>query len=245
LLPHILDGIPEVEKFRACLPTMEGLLRNAAANGFQPRTIIDIGANVGDWSRMASAVFPSSYILMVDGNPENEVHLEHTKMDLSCESDYAIIVLGPEDKSEVVFHIVGAGSGVLPELTTFQKSQLKLPMGTLDGLVARSPKCRLADSRVLMKLDVQGFEVEVLRGGQKVLQAAELVILETSLLPYNDGGALFSEVVQFMAAHGLAVFDFCGQFRRQTDNTLFQTDVAFAKFDSELRKPRKFWRNEP
>jgi hypothetical protein len=87
LLPHILDGIPEAEKFRACLPTMEGLLRNAAANGFQPTTIIDIGANVGDWSRMASAVFPSPYILMVDGNPENEVHLRRTKLDLRCESD--------------------------------------------------------------------------------------------------------------------------------------------------------------
>jgi hypothetical protein len=155
------------------------------------------------------------------------------------------MVLGPEDKREVVFHIVGAGSGVLPELTTFPKNQLKLPMGTLDDLVERSARCRVADSTVLMKLDVQGFEVEVLRGGSKVLQTAELVILETSLLPYNEGGVLFSEVVQYMANNGLAVYDFCGQFRRQTDNTLFQTDVAFARFDSELRKPRKFWRSEP
>jgi hypothetical protein len=78
-----------------------------------------------------------------------------------------------------------------------------------------------------------------------MLRAAELVILETSLLPYNEGGVLFSEVVQFMANHGLVVYDFCGQFRRQTDHTLFQTDVAFARFESELRSPRKFWLNEP
>jgi hypothetical protein len=134
---------------------------------------------------------------------------------------------------------------VLPELTTFKKNQLRLPMATLDGLIARSASRQLADSTVLIKLDVQGFEVEILRGGPRMLRAAELVILETSLLPYNEGGVLFSEVVQFMANHGLVVYDFCGQFRRQTDHTLFQTDVAFARFESELRSPRKFWLNEP
>jgi len=37
------------EKFRRGSPSMPGLLENIRDNGFSPVTIIDIGANVGDW----------------------------------------------------------------------------------------------------------------------------------------------------------------------------------------------------
>jgi FkbM family methyltransferase len=250
LLPHILGGIQEVDKFRFGLPTMDGLLRNAAANGFAPGTIVDIGANVGDWSRMASSIFPAAHIFMIEGNPDHSDRLRAAQSDIRGKSDYAIAVLGPEDRGEVNFHIVGprsvaAGSGVLPELTTFDKTTVKLPMRTLDGLVDRSWNGRPVELPVLMKLDVQGFELEVLRGGSKLLSKAELVILETALISYNAGGALFAEVIQFMANNGFVTYDFCGQFRRQTDSALFQTDVAFVKIDSDLRRPRKFWLNEP
>ena len=99
------------------------------------------------------------------------------------------------------------------------------------------------NSPVLLKLDVQGFELQVLLGGTSTLNRAEVVIMETSLLPYNENAPLFAEVVAFMADREFVAFDFCGQTRRQTDDTLFQTDVVFKK-DSSLRAPRRFWWGE-
>lgn len=92
---------------------------------------------------------------------------------------------------------------------------------------------------------MQGFELEVLRGGMSTLAQAELLVLETSLLPYNEGGPTFAEVIEFMNDAGFVAFDFCGQFRRQTDLALCQTDVAFVRRDSELRRPKKFLIDEP
>src|SRR5271157_4925132 len=68
-------GMSEAEKFRVGLPTVPGLLETIRENGFSPVAIIDVGANVGDWSRAASSVFASSRILMFDGDPDNEAAL--------------------------------------------------------------------------------------------------------------------------------------------------------------------------
>ena len=72
-----------------------------------------------------------------------------------------------------------------------------------------------------------------------------MVIMETSLVPYNENAPLFAEVIAFMEQREFLPFDFCGQARRQTDDTLFQADVAFVRKDSPLRGPRKFWLGEP
>jgi FkbM family methyltransferase len=236
-----VKGLPESERFRLGLPYVMGMLENLKKNGFAPQTVIDVGANVGDWSRMTSQVFPSAQFFMIEGNPDNEPFLRNSASMFGQNSEYSILLLGPEDKDGVTFYKLGTGSSVLRELTTFERSQVTLPMRTLDRFMESRPY----NSPVLLKLDVQGFELQVLLGGTSTLNRAEVVIMETSLLPYNENAPLFAEVVAFMADRGFVAFDFCGQTRRQTDDTLFQTDVVFVKKDSSLRAPRRFWWGEP
>ncbi len=239
-----IKGLPELEGFRLGVPTVVGLLESLKKSGFEPQTIIDIGANVGNWSRMAHQVFPSAQFFMIDGNPDNEPSLRSSATDIGRDSECSISLLGPEEKSDVTFYKLGTGSSVLAELKPFDKSQVSevtLPMRTLDGFLEN----RQLESPALLKLDVQGFELQVLRGATATLSRAEVVILETSLLPYNENAPLFAEVIAFMAEREFLAFDFCGQARRQTDQALFQTDVVFVRRDSALRMPRKFWLGEP
>jgi hypothetical protein len=114
-------------------------------------------------------------------------------------------------------------------------------MDTLDNITAETS----LRSPLLLKLDVQGFELEVLKGASQTLALSEIVIMEASLLPYNDGSPLFAEVIAFMNKEGFVAFDFCGQLRRESDCALFQTDVAFVRRESNLRAPRRFWLSEP
>ena len=244
MLPAVLASASETDKFRLGLPSMEGLLAHARSNGFAPGGIADIGANVGDWSRMARSIFPGVPIAMFDGNPLHEPALAAASRDIGNAS-HTIAVLGPQAKEQVVFYSIGPGSSVLPELTSFAREEQRLPMRTLDEAVGATKLGPALPKNLLIKLDVQGFELEVLRGGPTVLANAELVVLETSLLPYNEGGAVFADVVSFMNVAGLVAYDFCGQFRRETDATLFQTDVAFVRPGSILRQVKKFWVNEP
>ncbi len=238
------EAITGAEKFRAGVPTLPGFLENLRNNGFSPYAIVDIGANAGEWSRTASSIFPTAQILMFDGDPENEPNLHSTVRDIGNRSSYLIRLLGPERKSAVTFYrpeTGTTGSSVLPELTAFGKNAVTLSMDTLDNLTTEASLL----SPLLLKLDVQGFELEVLKGASRTLTFSEVVIMEASLLPYNDGAPLFAEVVAYMDKQGFSVFDFCGQMRRESDYALVQTDVAFVRRESNLRAPRRFWLSEP
>jgi FkbM family methyltransferase len=234
----------ETEKFRAGVPSLPGLLEHLRENGFSPSTILDIGANAGEWSRVASSIFTTSRILMFDGDPENEAVLHNAVREIGARSSYILCLLGAEKKDAVTFYRPEAGttgSSVLPELTSYDKEAIKLKMDTLDSLTENAGLV----APLLMKLDVQGFELDILKGGKKVLGVSEVVIMEASLLPYNEGAPLFAEVVAFMHQEGFAVYDFCGQNRRESDHALFQTDVVFVRRESSLRARRKFWLKEP
>jgi hypothetical protein len=106
-------------------------------------------------------------------------------------------------------------------------------------------QCSLCLAPLLLKLDVQGFELEVLAGAQSTLDRTEVVVSEVSLLPYNKGAPLMHEVIAYLAEREFLPYDICGGLRRTSDMALFQTDMIFARRGSELRARRKFWDDEP
>lgn len=241
-LPHLIAGVSPLDRHHLGLPDVEGLLRQVAANGFVPSAIIDVGANVGAWATTVTAVFPQAPILLIDGNPECRSTLEAIATASPPPSEAVSAALGPDPRESVSFYQAGHGSGLLRELTVNRWGTIEVPMTTLDRVA-----CRMGDPAartLLLKLDVQGYELEVLKGGAATLARTEVAILEVATIPYNEGAPLLHEVVAFMATHGFVVFDFCGQFRRETDHALFQTDVVFVHQNSGLRAPKPFWASE-
>ena len=198
------------------------------ATSFKPGGIIDIGANVGDWSRSASQIFSCPFHL-IEAQAELEPHLRESGF------AYTIALLGPEFRDAVPFHLSGTGSSVLEELTTFEKSETTLAMHRLDDVDIGLP------GPLLLKLDVQGFELQVLNGATETLRRTEVILSEVSLLPYNKEAPLMHEVVAYLAERDFLPFDLCGGWRRSSDNALAQTDIIFVKRNSDLRAHRKFW----
>jgi FkbM family methyltransferase len=81
------------------------------------------------------------------------------------EIDYEIALLGPEERSEVTFHLNDTVSSVLTEVESEAPEKEQRSMSTLDTLVSGTP---FAEPDFL-KLDVQGYELEILRGGRRPL----------------------------------------------------------------------------
>lgn len=218
LITRVLWELPDVVYFR---------LRD---RGFGPNGIIDIGAHVGEWTRSIKNVFPSAPIIMIEARELQREALEQVCAELQNVS-YVIALLGREQRDSVEFHVLDTGSSLFNERSNVPRSSAVLPVLTLDELA--STDCRLK-SPLFLKLDVQGAELEVLRGAASTLSTAEVVQLEVQILHYNEGAPSAADVIAFMNEHDFAIFDVAG-FIRPNGVGLVQLDLIFVRKNSSLR----------
>lgn len=199
-------------------------------SGFNPGGIVDIGAYDGSWAEAAHAIFGGSPLLLIEARDE-----ESKKLAAKCagipNAEFVIALLGPESRNEVTFSVHGTGSSIFSERSNAKRSSVALSMTTLDSLMLSKPYLK---DPLFLKLDVQGAELEVLKGATETLKRAEFVQLEVALLPYNEGAPSSAEVVNFMDERGFAMFDIAG-FVRHGNKDLVQVDILFAQKESKLR----------
>jgi FkbM family methyltransferase len=152
---------------------------------------------------------------------------------------YRIALLGSTAGRCVRFVEMETGSSVFEEKSPYGRTVANRTTSTIDQLVESDP--RLVD---LIKLDVQGYELEVLRGALGTLKRTRSALLEVSLIPINEGVPLIAEVVSFMDDLGFRLVDLCDHSRRR-DGSLWQTNLLFVCHDSGLlpdpQLTRKNW----
>lgn len=206
-------------------PNMDLGLRKLAKRGLMPERIVDAGAFQGDWSRMAHAIWPAAAQIMIEANPDKKPLLETVSSALEAELHVAL--LGAEEGREETFYIMESGSSVFEENSPLDRNAQTIPTRQLDTL--------LAGRRVdFLKVDVQGFELEVLRGAREILQSVQAVLLEVSLIQVNKGAPLMAEVVGFMAERGFEVGDILEIHHRPLDRATNQADLLFVPRGSPL-----------
>lgn len=215
--------------------SMSWSLENLQRCGFRPETVIDAGAFIGDWTACARQIWPDARYLMVEPQPNKHARLLQMCGDMvSLET----CLLGSTPCESVPFHVDDlGGSSVLEQLQDKCPQKCSLPMKTLDAVAEKHGLL----GPILLKADVQGYELEVLRGAVATLPKVEAILLETSLLPYNVGAPLFAEVVAFLAERHFLLYDVCSMHRRAEDAAAFQVDTIFVRGDNALRSERKFF----
>jgi FkbM family methyltransferase len=185
---------------------------------------------------MVGDIFPECHFLMVEAQNNKKPLLEKIVSERPKHFELEICLLGPKDGEEIPFFEMESGSSVLEENSSFPRRATTYKTTTLDTLIAKR-NIRHSD---ILKLDVQGYELEVLKGASLLLQHADVVILECSLVPINKGCPLLAEVVAFMDSRGFQVYDIVSQIRRP-DHVLWQTDLMFVSKESNLLPEPKYW----
>jgi FkbM family methyltransferase len=209
--------------------SVHGVLSHAASLGLAPATVIDVGAAEGTFTRICRKVFPQASYLLIEPLEEFASaldELQRTVPDIRVHRAAAASQTG-----EVTLHVHADlyGSSLLLERESGRVNGLPrtVPAVTLDELVgsdgARPP--------FLLKLDVQGAELEVLGGAPAALAASEFVIMEVQLYRAFEGGSQLADVVAFMKGRGFAAYDISGFLYRPLDGALAAVDVAFVKED--------------
>lgn len=226
------------------VPTAEWSLRNLQRLGFNPARIVDIGAYKGEWTTMARSIFPQAAILMLEAQEERIPDLNAVKQACGPKTDFRIALLGPENREEVVFNKypnAPTGNSVLTDWRPdSNKFQVKCAMRTIDTLLTEA-KFHPAD---LIKLDIQGYELEALKGASLALQQAQAVLMEVSLIDMYRNNPLLHDVTAFMRERGFVAYDISGLMRRPLDQALAQIDVIFVPEKSPFRARKEYGRGD-
>jgi FkbM family methyltransferase len=216
------------------VPSQENSLKRIKHLGFDSKACLDIGAYEGFWAKEFKNIFPDAEILMLEGQQEKEPALLKTKA-LLKNLDYQIALLGAEEKN-VTFNKYDTASSVWTEHHATGAKPESRKLTTLDQVVLGT----LFQKPDFIKIDTQGYELEILKGGKKTLSHAEFVLLEVSMLDIYKNAPLVTDVLDFMRQENFVLYDICTIMRRPLDGALFQSDFLFVKEDSQFRQDKRW-----
>ena len=209
-------------------------LRQMRDLGFHPDLIVDIGAYRGDWSRVALPIFPGARFLLLEAQEARHGDLATARLIDPARIDFRICVLGAEPAEATPFHLMESGSSLYHDVTAFPRETVHLPVTTLDAVMVNGH----VGGRLFLKLDVQGAEIDVLRGGPRTVARADAVLLEASLVEFNRGAPRIAEMLGHMREMGFVLHDIWDL--RRIGPVLAQVDLLFARNGSLLdRKARE------
>jgi FkbM family methyltransferase len=196
-------------------------LQRLKSLGLEPRTIFDIGAYHGTWTRDAVTVYPAADYFLFEANSDHAAILNDSGR------KWFNVALGSADLPSRKFSVPNiassTGASFFPELgTAHSHSTVDLPTVRLDTLVGTQ---RLPQPDI-MKLDVQGAEIEILRGADNALKACQAVIVETGFAQMNDGAPLMADVAAWLGRAGFFCVDIAETHRGKAGG-LLQVDLVF------------------
>ena len=192
--------------------------------GLLPDLIIDVGAYEGAWTRATLTVWPGTPTLMIEPQRAKEDFLVAVCNDLP-NVQFQRALLTSKAGSEVTFYEMETGSSIYPENSNARRHELKMTTATLDCLTRK-----LVGDNIFLKIDVQGAELDVLKGGEEVLRRTAAIQLEVPITHYNIGAKKFADVILFMSKQGFAPIELSNQTR--INDVLVQIDLVFVKKES-------------
>lgn len=201
----ILNNIEKVSNYKN-LPQnhFDYLIKLRKNYNFVPKTIYDIGACVLHWTQKAQAIWPESEIVLFDATDAFE------SLYIKSGLNYHINVISNESNKVVRFYQNNnnfAGNSYYRENPKYspaasylfdESSVVKLNTITLDDLVFN----KFLNLPQMIKIDVQGAELDVLKGADKTLKTCEHLIIELRNVEYNIGSPEKEEIINYLQTKG-------------------------------------------
>jgi FkbM family methyltransferase len=196
-------------------------------------SVLDIGANTGQFAQMIHKLLPNAVIFSFE--PIDTCYQELIKNMADVPNFRAFnYALGDTD-TNMQMHV-----------KDFTPSSSLLPMADLHvqafpytanehieevkirrlNEVARELDF---DGNVLVKIDVQGYEDKVIRGGQNVISQAKVLIVETTFERLYDGQPLWKDIFDLLSNMGFIYMGNFSQMKSPLDGSILQADSIFVK----------------
>jgi len=205
-------------------------LAYAKTRGLAPRTVFDVG--VGHGTPWLYAAFPRAKLVLfepLDIFAADLAHLERTlgadvhTTALGARCGVAALNLNATSPTGSTLHTIDPGYAAFSarRQREFRFERREVPLATLDSLNRYEPP-------YVLKIDVEGAELDVLEGARQTLTETALVIAEVSILRRTIEGGQFADVVRWMDERGFALFDIPSMAQAHDERQLIYVDCAFA-----------------
>ena len=207
--------------------------RTLRARDFAPRFIVDVG--VADGTPDLYRCFPEAEFLLIEPLEEYRPDLE--RICRTRKADYILAAAGAA-AGEMQINVRPDdldGSSLYRDRAEVEVTLRTVPVVRLDDVVPGD-----APGPLLIKIDVQGAELETLRGATETLRRTDMVIAETSVIATLHEAPELFDMVAFMHERGFVVFDVLGGLYRPLDGALAQLDLVFVPRDHPLRRDRRW-----
>ena len=200
------------------------------AEASMPRVVYDVGASDGGWSRAVSEVFPEARFEMFE--PLHGHMPDYAPRMAEALAECPLLRLHPlavgSQNGEVEFQMTPDGvssTSLAWEASATLAHTIRVPMRTIDSLVHDDG----LPSPDMIKMDVQGGELEALRGAAASLDSVRFLFLETWLMRgYGSQTPLLHELTIHLARYGFQIFD-VGDIFRSEGGRGYAIDVCFWK----------------
>lgn len=201
--------------------------------GIYPHTFIDVGANRGMMSKTVNYIFPNCKIFAFE--PIKSCFTELKKLEdtitnlksfncaLSDETGTAEFNESVYDYSSSLLKMAKKHKESFPYTKNIQT--YKVGVKTLEYY---SNKMEIK-TPTLLKLDVQGAELKVIKGGEKILQLIDYILCEVSFTELYEGQPLVNEITNHLFDKGFILNDILELNRDPENNELLQADALFKR----------------
>ena len=231
IISHPYGSIKYLFRKGSSLSSLEILL-NMNNYASDVKTIIDVGANQGQFAVASSDIYPAAKIYSFEPIPDVvEIFRKNTES-LQNVSLFQSALGNSEGKTSFNYNKYSHASSFLkihknqtdliPE--TSETISIEIKLDRLDNFISKID----LSSPVLLKLDVQGFEKDVLLGAVNILKKIDYILIEMSFIQMYEKELLFDEMNKYMNSIGfrlkapLAVFQL-------TNMQILQMDVLYIR----------------
>lgn len=193
-------------------------------------TLIDVGANVGQFSLLTRTLHPSALIYAFEPLATPADRFESVFRGDNSTRLYRYAAAETAGSATINISARTDSSSLLP----ISNLQNQIFPGTTQLTTAEIQTCRIDDALnnvaivdpLLIKLDVQGFELAALKGMPNMLDRASMVYLEVSFKELYTGQPSAHDVVAWLSSHGFRLAG-ANNLVSADDGTSVQADFLF------------------
>lgn len=198
------------------------------------KTIIDVGANEGQFSSKARILFPGASIYAFEPIPPvYSLLTENFKKDhkfvaynIGLGESNGTLQFNQNESSASSSFLQMEDAHVNNFEFTREVETISVDVNTLDNIFEE----KNLEEPILIKLDVQGYEKYVINGGVNTLSKAKMVITELSYVELYKGQELFDGIYKLLNSLGFRYMGNYEQLYSPIDNSVLQADGIFVKY---------------